>query len=443
MIYFEGENYHFLFCNPDSVARVHSKISPFYDFPVAEIEELPYLYSQPAIIPKFLYELEYDRKTTPSSAIQTPPYLKLTNGLLYSENSKFPKESEEVFEGDRYPIRSNPYRVVGTPTTPIQILRENQQTQIGSVQTGTFTLYRMFRKRMFSTKYLSLRDIVNPELNEEKVIQKIEDLYFDRESKTYLFRLVKILYAGTPTEEQSLVSNLFTYEIEFAKFLRDRIFSIEILPLIHGPFLNSILNKLDERILKYSVPKLSPPVRKIVEKNVSKNKWKQILESPSKKPEPGESFPEIVEKEIFRRFSRRIYYEEGTFPVYKSPSPKVEALEINVADYKHSAEEETSKIEIEFKAISGEKYNLNRSSNQIELYTITNDKILLRFLKYMEVIRIDIYLSKKERVQYEFFKISADSILEIPRYDQAKLIVGAGINSERKPLEFSLLSFSY
>ncbi|PJZ78871.1 hypothetical protein [Leptospira neocaledonica] len=434
MIYFEGENYHFLFCNPDSVARVHSKISPFYDFPVSEIEELPYLYSQPALIPKFLYELEYDRKTTPSSSIVTPAYLKLANGLLYSEDSKFPKESEEIFQGSKYPIRTNPYRVVGAPKGPILIVRENLQTQIGSIQTGKFRLHRIFRKRMFSTKYLSLRDIVNPELNEEEVTKKIEELYFDPESKTYLFRLVKILYAGTPTEEQNLVSNLFTYEIEFAKFLRDRIFSIEILPLIHGPFLNSILNKLDERILKFSVPKLSPPVRRMVERNVSKNKWKQILDGPSKKPEPGESFPEIVEKEIFRRFSRRIYYEEGNFPVYKS---------LSAVDYKDSEEEETSKTEIEFEAVFGEKYNLNRTSNQIELYAVTKDKILLRILKYMEIIRIDIYLSKKERDQYEFFKISADSILEIPKYDQAKLIIGAGINSERKPLEFSLLSFSY
>ncbi|PKA15203.1 hypothetical protein [Leptospira haakeii] len=430
MIYFEGENYHFLFCNPDSVARVHSKISPFYDFPLTEIEELPYLYSEASLIPKFLYELEYDRKTTQSSAIKTPSYLKFAEGLLYSEDSKFPKESEEVYDGTRYQIHSNPYRVVGTPTSkstaPILILRETLQTQVGSIQTGKFTLFRIFRKRMFSTKYLSLRDIVNPELNEEEVIKKIEELYFDPESKTYLFRLVKILYAGTPSEEQGLVSNLFTYEIEFAKFLRDRIFSIEILPLIHGPFLNSILNKLDERILKFSVPKLSPPVRRMVEKNVSKNKWKQILDGPSKKPEPGESFPEIVEKEIFRRFSRRIYYEEGSFPIYKD-----------------SAEEVTSKTEIEFEGIPGEKFNLNRSSNEIELYAITKDKILLRIPKYMEIVRIDIYLSKKERDEYEFFKISAGSILEIPRYDQAKLIVGAGINSERKPLEFSLLSFSY
>ncbi|TGM11317.1 hypothetical protein EHQ81_16685 [Leptospira selangorensis] len=430
MIYFEGENYHFLFCNPDSVARVHSKISPFYDFPLTEIEELPYLYSQAALIPKFLYELEYDRKTSPSSAIKTPPYLKYTEGFLYSEDSKFPKESEEIFDGVHYPIRSNPYRVIGTPisksTAPILIIRENLQTQLGSIQTGNFTLYRMFRKRMFSTKYLSLRDIVNPELNEEEVIKKIEELYFDPESKTYLFRLVKILYAGTPTEEQGLVSNLFTYEIEFAKFLRDRIFSIEILPLIHGPFLNSILNKLDERILKFSIPKLSPPVRRMVEKNVSKNKWKQILDGPNKKPEPGESFPEIVEKEIFRRFSRRIYYEEGNFPIYID-----------------TVEEDTSKTEIEFEGIPGENFNLNRSSNEIELYAITKDKILLRILKYMEVLRIDIYLSKKERDQYEFFKISAGYILEIPKYDQAKLVIGAGINSERKPLEFSLLSFAY
>ncbi|TGL59594.1 hypothetical protein [Leptospira sarikeiensis] len=424
MIYFEGENYHFFFCNPDSVARVSSKISPFYDFPLSTIEELPHLYSEPSIIPKFLYEMEYDRRVIPSSAIQTPPYLRFENGALYSEESKFPKESSEIHEGNEYQIKSNPYRTLAN--LPVLIQRENRLTQIGPTVNGKFSLFRTLRRRMFSTKYLSLRDIVNPELDEEAVIQKIEELYFDPESKTYLFRLVKILYAGTPREEQQLVSNLFTFEIEFAKFLRDRIFSIEILPLIHGPFLNSILNKLDERILKFSVPKLSPPVRKMVERNVSKNKWKQILDGPSKKPEPGESFPEIVEKEIFRRFSRRIYYEEGNFSVYKT-----------------SEEEDSLKIEVKFEGISGEKFNLNRTRNEIELYSVTSDKILFRVLKYMEVIRMDIYLSKKEKDTYEFFKISPDSILEIPKYDQAKLIVGAGISSERKPLEFSLLSFSY
>ncbi|TGJ99261.1 hypothetical protein EHO59_15405 [Leptospira semungkisensis] len=428
MIHLEGENYHFFFCNPDSVARVQSKISPFYDYPISTIEELPYLYSQPSLIPKFLYEIEYDRRTYPSSSMKTESYIQFENGLISSEDSKFGSECFELVRGNSYPIKTNPYRLLGT--SPIFIIRDGIRTQIGISYPGEFNLYRLIRKRMFSTRYLSLRDIVNPELDEDSVIRKIEELYFDTESKTYLFRLVKILYAGTPAAEQELVSNLFTYEIEFAKFLRDRIFSIEILPLIHGPFLNSILNKLDERILKYSIPKLSPPVRKMVEKNVSKNRWKQILDGPSKKPELGESFPEIVEKEIFKRFSRRIYYEEGNFSVYREVVDS-EQLEIG------------TRTEIEFQAIPGDKYNLNASVEGILLYSVTKEKILFQIQKYMEIIRFDIFLSKKERDSFEFFRIPSGSILEIPRYDQAKMIVGAAITSDKKPLEFNLLSFNY
>ncbi|TGK04081.1 hypothetical protein EHQ53_02735 [Leptospira langatensis] len=428
MIHLEGENYHFFFCNPDSVARVQSKISPFYDHPLSSIEELPYLYSQPSLVPKFLYEIEYDRRSYPSSPMKTPSYMKYENGLLSSEDSKFGAECYELAQGNTYPIKTNPYRILGSP--PIFVTRDGVRTQIGISKPGNFSLSRLIRKRMFSTRYLSLRDIVNPELDEDSVIRKIEELYFDKESKTFLFRLVKILYAGTPAAEQELVSNLFTYEIEFAKFLRDRIFSIEILPLIHGPFLNSILNKLDERILKYSIPNLSPPVRKMVEKNVSKNRWKQILDGPSKKPELGESFPEIVEKEIFKRFSRRIYYEEGNFSVYQE-SVDPEQLEIG------------ARATIEFQAIAGDRYNLNSNREGILLYSVTKEKILFQIQTYMEIVRFDLFLSKKERDSLEFFRIPSGSILEIPRYDQTKMIVGAAISNEKKPLEFSLLSFDY
>ncbi len=428
MIYIEGENYHFFFCNPDSVARVGSKISPFYDFPLREIEELPFLYSQSSVIPKFLYEILYERRTYPSGPMKNPAYLSYKEKVIYCEDSRFPLESFELMGKEKYPVLTNPYRCMQTP--PVRIKRENILTQIGPNIQGEFALFRQTRKRMFSTRYLSLRDIVNPELEEDAVIRKIEDLYFDAQSKTFLFRLVKILYAGTPAAEQELVSNLFTYEPEFAKFLRDKIFSIEILPLIHGPFLNSILNQLDERILRYSVPKLSLPVRKMVEKNVSKNRWKQILDSPSKKPESGESFEEIVEKEIFRKFSRRIYYEEGIFPVYTEKTDS-EKLEIG------------SRAEISFSSLPAYKYNLHSKGDGIELYSVTGEKILFQIKENLELIRFDVLLSGNERDSFEFFKISSDSILEIPRYDQTKLVVGAAIRSDKKPIEFSLVSFNY
>lgn len=428
MIHFEGENYHFFFSNPDSVARVDSKISPFYDFPLRDIEELPFLYSQPALIPKFLYEIQYDRRKYPSVPMKSPEYLSLKGNALYSENMRFPEESYEVFQGKRFRIGTNPYTCLSEP--PIRILRNESFSQIGPLHSGKIRLFRQTRKRMVSTRYLSLRDIVNPEFSEEKVIEKIEDLYFDPESKSFLYRLVKILYAGTPKAEQELVSNLFAHEPEFAKFLRDRIFSIEILPMVHGPFLNSILNRIDERILRHSIPKLSIPVRKMVEKNVSKNRWKQILDSPSAKPGPGESFEEIVEKEIFQKFSRRIYYEEGNFHLYRDQEDS-EKLEIG------------TRKEIEFASLPGEKYNLHSSREGIHLHSVTNEKILLQTDQALDLIRIDLLLSGKERDSYEFFRIPGNSVIEIPRYDQTNLIVGAAIRSDRLPTEFSLASFNY
>ncbi|EQA43383.1 hypothetical protein LEP1GSC050_1449 [Leptospira broomii serovar Hurstbridge str. 5399] len=430
MIHVEGINYHFFLCNSDSVARVKTKISPFYDFPVMEIEELPYLYSQPAIIPSFLYEIDYARRTYQSRPMSSPPYLSFQNGRLWKEDGKFPQGARELSNGSLFLIDSNPYKTKGNP--PIIVLRApGEATQIGVKRNvGTFRLFRQNRTRMNSTRYLSLRDVVNPELNENEVSRKIESLYFDPKSKNYLFRLVKILYAGTPVEEQTIVSNLFAFEPEFAAFLRDRIFSIEILPLIHGPFLNSILNSVDERILKFSIPSLSLPVRNMVEKNVSKNRWKQILDGPSKQPNLGESFEEVVEKEIFRRFSRKIYYEEGIFHIYWEQS---EESQIELG----------ARQEIQFSSIPSDKYNFNREGEGLELYSVTGDKILFQTNKSLEILRFDILISKREKDSYEMFRIPEGGIVDIPRYDQTKLVVGAGIASDRKPFEFSLLSYNY
>ncbi|TGK13855.1 hypothetical protein EHO60_00415 [Leptospira fletcheri] len=429
MIHVEGENYHFFLCNPDSVARVKTKVQPFYGFPRENIEELPFLYSQPALIPSFLYEIEYDRRNFPPRPMNSPSYLSYDDGEIRKEDGKFPEGARENWEGNLFKIEKNPYKATGKP--PILLLRSPlESTQIGPMITGNFPLFRQSRSRMVATRYLSLRDIVNPELDEESVSLKIEELYFDPKNKNYLFRLLRILYAGTPAEEQTIVSNLFSHEPEFAVFLRDTIFTIEILPLIHGPFLNSVLNTVDERIVKFAVPELSFPVRKIVERNVSKNRWKQILNGPSKKPEPGESFPEIVEREIFRRFSRKIYYEEGTFPVYREQGDETQA-------------EFDSRREVRFSSIPGEKYNFNFRGEGLGLYAVTKDKILFHTVKFLEILRFDILLSRKERDAYELFRIPEHCIVEIPRYDQTKLTVGGGISGDRHPFEFSLLSRNY
>ncbi|EMY77661.1 hypothetical protein LEP1GSC060_1204 [Leptospira weilii serovar Ranarum str. ICFT] len=427
----EGLNYFFILANPDSVVRFQSKADPFYDFQSGEIEELPFLFALPALVPRFLYSLEWNRVSFSSQSIHSKAYLSFEEGKIFSKNERFPEGSFEIANGTKYPILQNPYSPIGS--IPFQISRgESDLTSIGVVRTGSFNLYRQRRNKMLSTRYLSLKDIVNPELSESEVTKKIESLYFDARQKSYLFRLVKILFAGTPAEEQTIVSNLFSHEPEFAVFLRDRIFQIEILPLIHGPFLGKILTTMDERIVRFSYPKLSPPVKTMIEKNISKNKLKSILSSPVKKPETGESLEEIIEKEIFRNFSRKIYYENGIFSIYQESTDD-------------SKTDPSGKIETEFQSLPGtSKFNFQISGVQaIELYSVTKKEILFRILEWVEIVRMDTLVSKREKDEQFFLKIPPGRILEIPFFPEFRILCGAGITSERKTFEFCLLGFDY
>lgn len=285
---------------------------------------------------------------------------------------------------------------------------------------------------MVSTRYLSLKDIVNPELSELEVEKKIESLYFNPKQKSYLFRLIKILFAGTPVEEQMIVSNLFSHEPDFASFLKDQIFQIEILPLIHGPFLNRILNAMDERIIRFSYPKLSPPVKTMIEKNISKNKLKSILNSPIKKPEVGESLEETIEKEIFKNFSRNIYYENGIFKIYRE----------NIDDSKINPNQ---KIKIEFQSLhQTSKFNFQVSGiRAIKLYAVTEKGIFFQILEWLEIVRMDTLISKRERDEQFFLKTPPGRILEIPFFPEFRILCGAGITLEKKTFEFCLLGFDY
>ncbi|EMO78441.1 hypothetical protein LEP1GSC127_0786, partial [Leptospira kirschneri str. 200801925] len=194
-------------------------------------------------------------------------------------------------------------------------------------------------------------------------------------------------------EEQTIVSNLFSHEPEFAVFLRDQIFQIEILPLIHGPFLNRILTSMDERIIRFSYPKLSPPVKMMIEKNISKNKLKSILNSPTKKPEVGESLEEIIEKEIFKNFSRKIYYENGIFSIYQEliENPKTDP---------------NQKMEVAFQSLlKTSKFNFQIfGARSIRLYSVTEKTILFQVLEWVEIIRMDTLISKRERNEQFFLK---------------------------------------
>ncbi|EQA53698.1 hypothetical protein [Leptospira kmetyi] len=427
----EGRNYFFVLANPDAVVRFKSKAEPFYDFNPKDIEELPFLFASYALVPRFLYSVDWNRVSFSSKSIDSRSYLSYEDGKIFSKSERFPDPSFEISDNVEFPIRQNPYRPVGS--SPFRISRgESDLTYVGTMQTGSFTLFRQRRNKMISTRYLSLKDIVNPELSEAEVEKKIESLYFNAKEKSYLFRLVKILFAGTPSEEQTIVSNLFSHEPEFAVFLRDQIFRIEILPLIHGPFLNRILTALDERIVRFSYPKLSPPVKAMIERNISKNKLKSILSSPIKKPEAGESLEETIEKEIFKNFSRKIYYENGIFPIYRE----------NLED---SKTDPSQNIETNFQSVPvTSKFNLQISGKRaIELYAVTEKTILFKILEWIEIVRMDTLISKRERDEQFFLKIPPGRILEIPFFPEFRILCGAGITTERKTFEFCLLGFDY
>ncbi|WP_411822205.1 flagellar motor switch protein FliG [Leptospira sp. 'Mane'] len=383
MIHKEGNNYHFLFATPNSVARIQSTRSPFYDFPKSKIPELPSLHSEPILIPKFLYSLHWNRIGFPSVSIDTPNY-------------NHPKpETGEIQTG-------------------------------GMIEDKSYKLTKIKRTKYGQNKYLSLRDIVNPNFSEEEVNAKIETLYFDKKSKNFLFRLVRILYSGTPEEEYKIVSNLFAYELEFAKFLSSSMFTAEIIPLIHGPFIQNFISSFEERIIKFELPKLSKPVREILQKSVSKNKFQMIQNSPAMEPKEGEGLIEKMETEVYRRFSRNIYYEEGNIFTYKIPSKE---------------ETETDSIQMDFE--NTDKFKFWKSNPYMNFFGRTKTKLLFQTKEWIDVLRLDWFLSRKDFEAYEFHRLPPDLIIEIPFFSTGLAVLGGGITRERKNFEFTLQWFDY
>ncbi|EMY02609.1 hypothetical protein LEP1GSC029_4866 [Leptospira interrogans str. 2002000626] len=82
----------------------------------------------------------------------------------------------------------------------------------------------------------------------------------------------------------------------------------------------------------------------------------------------GESLEEIVEKEIFKNFSRKIYYENGIFPIYQ------ESLE-------NSKTDPNQKMEVMFQSL-GETFKFNFQifgTRSIRLYSVTKKRFFSRF----------------------------------------------------------------
>jgi len=374
----EGLNYIFLHSDEDATVRIESEIHPFYSIPVKNIERLPSLYSEPSIVPRFHYNIRWNRRNYLSREIITP------------EPRKFPEWE------------------YGTG---------------GRVHTKVF-VERHTRNQMISTRYLSLRDIVNPYFNEEDVLKEIDKLYYNSRDKNTLSRLVKILYAGKPSEEREIIRNLFAYEKEFAEFLRDRIFQIEILPLIHGVFLQDVLTKMDERIIKHGLASVSPPVQEVIRRSVSKNKFRSILASPPLKPEEGDDLRSKIESIVFTRFSRKIYYEKGQYLAYRLSSDPASAKE-------------------EIPLIDSRKFQWARSSAVVEFLGAGSRDLYILLKDWVEAIRFDTLVHSREIDSHEFFRLPPGIILRIPFYPTGRCTICGGILRGRKSFELYLSNWEF
>ncbi|MDF3819459.1 flagellar motor switch protein FliG [Leptospira sp. 96542] len=423
MNYELGKNYIFLKANSDSVVRIRSEKNPFYPFPIQKIPDNPSVTNEPLLIPRFLYDVGIVRNQFNTKPIDIIPYIRFMDKTLHcdfklGENLYLVDNQFRKIRISKFPTRVN-------ETLPLHILIDHsKQIHIGSaIQSKELVLYPSKREKYKSAKYLSLRDIVNPYLKEGEVIEKIESLYFDKESKTFLFRLVKILYSGSPEEEYKIITNLFRYEKQFAEFLNKRMFTIEILPMVYGPFLQSILKDIDERYIKYSLNQLSKPVFETVKNSVSKNKFKYILDSPVAKPNDGEDLISIIESQMYKQFARNIYYEDGSIFTYREEGEPENAETIQL--------------------IPSEVFNFSYDKNHLDFFAITKTKIFVKTKSWIETLRFDCILSKKDFETFEFKRLPPNLLLEIPYYPTATCLVGAGMTKERECFEFSLLWSSY
>ncbi|TGL48849.1 flagellar motor switch protein FliG [Leptospira kemamanensis] len=392
MIYHQGHNYHFFIADLDSVARFVATPHPFYPVPIHKIPTLPSVSTDPIVFPRFLYDLSYNRQTFERIPVHTPPYY------------KSPDQKSDYFQKPK-PGFLPAKRTIG-----------------GCKQTKT-ELFRSKRDKFNQTKYLSLRDIVNPEFDESMVLQEIDSLYMDKKSKLYLNRLVAILYSGTKEEEMKIVSNLFRFETEFAFFLSKQMFTVELIPLIHGSFLQEILRTHDERYFHFILSILSPPVLEVIRRSISKNKMKHIETAPKVKPPEGEDLISIIESELYKRFARNLYYEEGTIFTYREEG------------------EENGKETIPFE--DSERFDFTGNGEFLEFYGKTKTKLFFKTKEWMESIRFDFFLTRKEIETKEFHRLPKDLILEIPYYETGLFLVGAGITKPKQCFEFSLLWFDY
>jgi hypothetical protein len=376
-----GENYLFLLADSQSPIRIKATVDMFYNFDPKIIEQLPSLYSEPSLIPRFNYRIE-------------------TGQIVY--------KSREVFLPNSTSPKTSQWNIQNSGSKP-KILK----------------LTRHSRDHYLSAKYLSLRDIVNPNFTVDEILNKIDSLYFSSKDKSSLSQLVKILYSGKPSEEKEIISNLFRHDEKFAEFLSKEIFKIEILPLVHGIFLQDILAPMDERKIKHGLQFCSPPVIKVIQNSVSRNKFQDILKAPSVEPNQAESLVETIESALFQRFSQKIYYKKHQYNAYRFPN-----------------KESIDTIE-EIETIDSSNFQLASSDDSIDFVAATNSKLFFKTKDWVSTIRFDTILNSREIETHEFYRLPPEIILSIPFFPQARSLVGGGIRKDKTSLEFAFSNVGF
>ena len=408
-----GLNYYFYDGDP-----VPAVISPDGDFlSYNDILPMEGVLTNRTVIPLFLYKIRTQGEI-PARDVQRPAYLKNENGKLSSRFQlsepaiQILNDKQNIFE--KFPL---------TPEGkfPWFIKRCNLITQVG-VSRKDLTLYKVQKKRYNKTFFLFLRDIINPQSGEESILELIDKLHFGGQEKLFLNKLVKIMYAGTSEEESKIVSSLFSHEPEFARSLQISVFSIEILPVIHGNFLFGILAGVDDQIIKNELDSFSPEVKKTITKNISVNRMRTI--GILKKEKNSQiSLTELIETEIYRQFSRKVYYRDGENIYYITECP-----------------EQTVPEPISVKLLPVQ-YNFSFKGIKLEFIGCDTEMIYVKTYNFISTLRADIIHGIKKVSTVELFNIPENHIFALPNLPNTRLVTGAGFGPV--PFEFILQTSDY
>lgn len=288
----------------------------------------------------------------------------------------------------------------------------------------------VFKESFATGRYLSLRDLVNPKWSLSEVLSAIDCLNFSRPGKKQLVRLAKILLAGTQDEERTILSNTVAEDPDFAQFLQSEIFSVEILPIIYGRFLQDLLSGMDDRTIAYGYREASPTVQAVIRRSISKNRFRHLekeAQNPAdavstKNDSLSESFLQEIQASLFQNFSRKLTYPKGKALYYTL------ADDNEIPDVPFTSHSPRSKSHYEEKKIlTCDPAQFYQSSDCLEYLGRDNLHIYWKTKEYLSTVRFEILKTMGERESLEFSSLLSATVIPLPYpQPQSREIVGGG-----------------